>query len=209
MSTSPAIYHSIALDIAQRIINGDFPVGGKISGRSLLAGHYNVSPETIRKAVALLKDANVLSVSQGKEIRITSAEQAYYYIEHHKSMHSVYSLKQDLELLLQRKQETDRQLEDILTNIISYSDRLKNLTPYNPVEIKIPFTSHVVGKTIMELKLWQNTGATLVAIRRGSEIIVSPGPLAVLQGNDQLVVVGQAGFFQRFTDYIQTPAADS
>ncbi|MFD1774888.1 GntR family transcriptional regulator [Paenibacillus rhizophilus] len=60
-------YKSIALDIAGRIVSGEFPVNSKISGRSILAGKYQVSPETIRKAIGLLKEENIVSVSQGKE----------------------------------------------------------------------------------------------------------------------------------------------
>ena len=52
------VYQTIALDLARRIINQEFSVGEKISGRTLLAGQYSVSPETIRKAIFLLKDGN-------------------------------------------------------------------------------------------------------------------------------------------------------
>ena len=52
---SNPVYKNIALDIANKIINGEFKVGEKISGRSTLAGVYNVSPETIRRAIALLE----------------------------------------------------------------------------------------------------------------------------------------------------------
>jgi len=201
--TAPmSMYHSIALDLAQRIINEEFPVGAKISGRTLLAGNYNVSSETIRKAVALLKDSHVVAVAQGKEVVVLSVEQALRFIEHHKNVESVYSLKQELELLLERKHEIDIRLEEIFTNIIGYSDRLRNLTPYNPIEIKVPEHSHVLGKTIADVKLWQRTGATLVAIRRGTEIIVSPGPLADIQANDRLVVVGNADVLQQVTSFI-------
>lgn len=196
------MYHSIALDLAQRIINDEFPVGSKISGRTLLASHYNVSSETVRKAVSLLKDANVVSVSQGKEIVVISAEEAYLFIEQHKSMESVYSLKQELELLLEKKQEIDSRFEEILNDIIGYSDRLKNLTPYNPIEVKIPEHSQIVGKTIADIRLWQHTGATIVAIRRGTEIIISPGPLAVMKPNDRLVVVGNADILKKVMDFV-------
>lgn len=202
MTAPMSMYHSIALDLAQRIINEEFPVGAKISGRTLLAGNYNVSSETIRKAVALLKDSNVVAVAQGKEVVVLSVEQALRFIEHHKNVESVYSLKQELELLLERKHEIDIRLEEIFTNIIGYSDRLRNLTPYNPIEIKVPEHSRVLGKTIADVKLWQRTGATLVAIRRGTEIIVSPGPLADIQANDRLVVVGNADVLQQVTSFI-------
>ena len=40
-TNSPA-YLKIALDIASRIVNGDFIEGKKLSGRSTLVGIYNV-----------------------------------------------------------------------------------------------------------------------------------------------------------------------
>ena len=97
-----AIYRSIALDIAQRIINDEFPEGTKLSGRSLLASQYNVSPETIRKAITLLKEESVVTVSQGKEISILSVQKSYNFIEHCKSSDSVYSLQKDAENLLKK-----------------------------------------------------------------------------------------------------------
>ncbi|MEG6586110.1 TrkA C-terminal domain-containing protein [Dendrosporobacter sp. 1207_IL3150] len=197
-----SMYLSIATDIAQRIINEEFTVGSRISGRSLLASHYNVSSETIRKAVALLKDANVVSVSQGKEVSVLSVEQAYQFIEHHKSMQSVYSLRQEIEILLTKKNEIDVRLETILNDIIGYSDRLKNLTPYNPVEVRVPDDSHIIGKTIAEIRLWQHTGATVVAIRRDTDIIISPGPLATIHAEDRLVVVGDAEVLQRSMAFV-------
>ena len=103
MKKKVASYQSIALDLAKRIVNDEFLVGEKISGRTLLASQYNVSPETVRKAVAMLKETNVVAVSQGKEIVVLSAEQATHFIEQHKEMVSAYSLKQELEILLEKK----------------------------------------------------------------------------------------------------------
>lgn len=196
-----AIYRSIALDIAQRIINDEFPEGTKLSGRSLLASQYNVSPETIRKAISLLKEEGVVNVSQGKEITILSVEKSYRFIEHCKSSDSVYSLRQDAELLLKKKREMDNHLEEILKNIINYSDRLRNLSPYNPVEIEVMADSHIVGKKICDVKLWQHTGATIVAIRRGTEIIISPGPNGMIEAYDRIVVVGKSDVLERTIAY--------
>lgn len=191
------IYQSIALDIAQRIINGEFAVGDKISGRTLLASHYHVSPETVRKAIGILKDDAIVDVSQGREVTIVSVEKAYHFIEKSGYMQSVYSLKQDLEQLLEEKQEIDKKLETVFGDIINFSDRLKNLSPYNPVEITVPVKSRVIGKTIADLKLWQQTGATVVAIRRGNQITISPGPHVILQANDRVVVVGNEDVLEK------------
>lgn len=194
-----SIYQSIALDMAQRIVNGEFAVGDKISGRSLLASHYHVSPETIRKAIGILKDDAVVDVSQGREIAIISVEKAYFFIEKSGYIQSVYSLKQELELLLREKKQIDKKLDSLLNDIINFSDRMKNLSPYNPVEITVPVKSRVIGKTIADLQLWQQTGATMVAIRRGSQIIISPGPQVILQPQDRVVVVGNEDVLEKTT----------
>ncbi|WP_231571203.1 GntR family transcriptional regulator [Gordoniibacillus kamchatkensis] len=104
-------YKSISLDIAQRIVNGELPVNSKISGRTLLASKYHVSPETIRKSIGLLKDENIVSVSQGKEITVLSKRLAEDYIIKNQYLKSVYSLRQELEILLKEKQEMDYKFE--------------------------------------------------------------------------------------------------
>jgi len=196
------IYQSISLDIAHRIIKGEFPVYTKISGRTLLASQYQVSPETIRKAIGLLKTEKIVEVSQGKEIVVLSVEQAYHYVNKFKYMKSVYSLKQDLETLLKEKKKIDQKFEEILEDIINFSDRLRNLTPYNPVEVKIPPHSHLIGTTIADHQLWQNTGATVVALRRGTEVTISPGPHVILREGDTLVVVGDDYVYQRMIEFV-------
>jgi K+/H+ antiporter YhaU regulatory subunit KhtT len=205
MRSEKPVYRSIAIDIARRIINDDFAEGAKISGRTLLSSQYNTSPETVRKAIALLKEEEVVDVSQGREVVIISKDKAYKFIEHYQSVESVYSLRQDLEIILRQKQELDTRLEGILKDIINYSDRLRNLTPYNPVEIEVGADSQLIGKSIGQVRLWQHTGATIVAIRRGTEITVSPGPSAVIEPLDRIVVVGSTDSLRCTTAYLQRP----
>ncbi|WP_217594275.1 TrkA C-terminal domain-containing protein [Cohnella sp. GbtcB17] len=198
-------YKSIALDIAQRIVSGELPENSKISGRSLLAGQYHVSPETIRKAMVLLKEEGIVSVSQGKEITIVSAVKAHEYISRNNYLKSVYSLKQEIQQLLDEKRGVDRKFEDLLNDIVEASDRLKNLKPYNPAELKINQDSHVIGKTIAGLAFWQNTGATIIALRRGIHVSISPGPQVVLLENDVVVVVGDDAAQRKAAQFLNMP----
>ena len=46
----------------------------KIHGRSTLASKYNVSPETVRRAMFLLKDMDILEMKQGSGIFIKNVE---------------------------------------------------------------------------------------------------------------------------------------
>lgn len=204
MQEMPA-YQSISFDIAQRIVSGEFPVNTKLSGRSLLASQYHVSPETIRKAMALLKEEQIIDVSQGKEIIIISDQKALSYLTKHQYLKSANSLKHDLEALVKEKRENDQKFEAILNDIIVFSDRLQNLKPYNPVEIKIRASSHTIGKTIANLQFWQNTGATIIALRRGIDISISPGPHVILREDDVLIVIGDEHVYQRTWDFINKP----
>ena len=195
--TNLPVYESIAIDVAGRIVDGDISIGQKISGRTLLASHYNVSPETIRKAMGLLAQANVISVSQGKEVIVQSVEQAEEFVRHHMSMLSAYALKQELEILIEKKREINNQFDEILTQITRYTDRLRNLQPFNPVEVAVSEFSSANGRSVAQLMLWQKTGATLIAIRRGTEVIISPGSGAILQSGDRLVVVGSGNILEK------------
>ncbi len=192
MSRGPlsARYQKIALDIAQRIVNKRFIVGERLHGRSTLAGMYNVSPETIRKSVALLQDMDVLKVNPGSGIIINSVDKAYNFIQRFKYLDSIHSLKDDLRNLMKQKYQIDEDLKKKLNDIIEYSDKLKNLSPYNPVEIEVLKNSPYIGKSISEMNFWQSTGGTIVALRKGTDIIVSPGPYAILEAGDNIVVVG-------------------
>ena len=56
----PSQYLQIALDLATRIARGELAEGSRIYGRSVMASEYNVSPETIRRALRLLADMKVV-----------------------------------------------------------------------------------------------------------------------------------------------------
>ena len=62
--------------------------------------------------------------------------------------------------------------------------------PLPNYEVPVPQNSPVTGKSIGALKFWQSTGGTIVAIRRGQTVILSPGPYAELYGGDVIVLVG-------------------
>ena len=52
----------------------------------------------------------------------------------------------------------------------------------------MPKDSPLIGKSIGALKFWQSTGGTIVAIRRGQTVILSPGPYAELYSGDVIIL---------------------
>ncbi len=191
------IYRKIALDIAGRICRGEFKEGDRIHGRSTLAGEYNVSPETIRRAVFLLEDMKVVTVSQGSGIYIHSRQNAHEFIQRFQNTESVSSLRSDIKQLLIQKQQIEEEINAILNKIIDYAERLKNTDPLSPLEIEMDPDSHLIGKTVTDTKFWQNTGATIVGIRRNNKLILSPGPYVGFEKGDRILVVGEMGILER------------
>ena len=71
-------------------------------------------------------------------------------------------------------------------------------------EIEVSEGSSLIGKTIEDSNFWQNTGATIVAIRRQEKIILSPGPYASFLLGDIIVVVGDVSMSDRVKSYINS-----
>jgi K+/H+ antiporter YhaU regulatory subunit KhtT len=197
------LYRKIAIDVAGRICRGEFKEGERISGRSTLAGEYNVSPETIRRAVFLLEDMQVVASNPGSGIFIHSKQNAYAFIQRFQNKESISSLKADVKKLLIQKQQIETEIETILDKIIDYADRLKNTNPISPLEIEIDDTSHLIGKTVTDTKFWQNTGATIIGIRRSGRMILSPGPYIGFEKGDSILVVGEMGVLERIKNFMR------
>lgn len=196
------IYQQIAIDLANRIANGEFVVGDKIHGRSTLAGQYNVSPETIRRAVIILEDVNIVEVTQGSGITVKSKDEAFKFIEKFKSKDSMTSIKKDIENVLNEKRKLDEKLTSYINELIDYSERFKNSNPFAPMEIEIPKKSKLLGKTAAETNFWQNTGATIIGIRRDGKLILSPGPYITFNEGDFYIMVGEESSFERVKSFI-------
>ncbi|WP_235426951.1 cation:proton antiporter regulatory subunit [Cohnella kolymensis] len=60
----------------------------------------------------------------------------------------------------------------------------------------------MIGNTIGNLQFWQNTGATIIALRRGTNVSISPGPHVVIREDDVLVVVGDEKVFDKTQEFI-------
>jgi K+/H+ antiporter YhaU regulatory subunit KhtT len=199
----PPVYSQIALDIAVRIARGDLKENTKISGRSKMASEYNVSPETIRRSFQLLQDMKIIEVLQSSGAIIKSRDNALKYIERNNIGNDFRNLKRELNALLKERSNMDKRINEIVSQIIDYSERFRNIKPLYTLEFEIPENSSILKKSITETKFWQNTGATIVAIKRSDDIILSPGPYFVFEPHDIIVVTGDMGISQRIQDLIK------
>lgn len=200
-TTTEPIYKQIALDLAGRIYNGDMMVGEKISGRSTLASKYNVSPETVRKAIKLLEDMDVVCSNRGSGVNILSKEKAYDFIDRFHSMESVSSIKHDIYKMFEERNKIEKNIGEMIEQMVDYSNRLRYTNPLTPIEVDIPDASEILGKSISEAKFWQNTGATIIGVRRGKELFISPGPYFIFEKNDIILAVGNESIVNSMNKY--------
>ena len=187
----PSQYLQIALDLARRIAKGELPEGSRIYGRSVMASEYNVSPETIRRALRLLADMKVVEVKPQSGAVVLSADSARRYIVNFEESADVRALRQQLKELMAEYADLSRRLSDTVTALMKSRDTFAAAgEPLPNYEVPIPKGSPLIGQSIGALKFWQSTGGTIVAIRRGQTVILSPGPYAELYDGDVIVLVG-------------------
>ena len=187
----PAQYLQIALDLATRIAKGELAEGQRIYGRSVMASEYNVSPETIRRSLWLLSDMKVVEVKPQSGAVVLSSDNAKRYIETFQESAKADSLRRQVNALREEAEEVHKRLSDAMAAFMKAQETFEAANqPLPNYEVTVPKDSPLIGKNIGELKFWQSTGSTIVAIRRGQTVILSPGPYAELYGGDVIVLVG-------------------
>lgn len=196
------VYLKIALDIASRIARGEFKENSKIYGRSIMSSEYGVSPETIRRALKLLSDMNVVEIKQSSGAIVLSRKSAQEYINRFKGRESTQSLNLQLNKLVDEQKKLSKNIISISKMITRSSVKWSHSDPLKNFEVDVGNNSPVVGKSINELNFWHATGATIVAIRRGKEIILSPGPYAVLSENDTIIFIGDQSAVNAVTMFV-------
>lgn len=200
-TNSPA-YLKIALDIASRIVNGDFIEGKKLSGRSTLVGIYNVSPETIRRSIALLQDMDVVVVEEKSGITIKSKTNAGSFIEKFKTKNEFATIKHDIYSLIEDKKKLESKLENKINDLIEFATQLRNVGLIVPYESLVEPNSLIIGKTLGELNFWNNTGATIIGVKREGKLYLSPGPYLAIKNGDIIVYVGESEVIENVNNYI-------
>ncbi|GAB6169611.1 TrkA C-terminal domain-containing protein [Clostridium carnis] len=195
-------YIKIAVDIAHRIVNNEFVEGSKITGRTTLVSLYNVSPETIRRSLALLKDMNVVVVHEKSGIIINDKNLAKEFLNKFKTQTDFTHLNNETFNLIKERRAIDAQLEKNLNSIIEFATQLRNVGSIIPFESIVEEGSIAVNKSIGELNFWHNTKATIIAIKRNGDHFLSPGPYFKILKGDILVYVGEDSVLEAVKNYI-------
>ena len=67
-------------------------------------------------------------------------------------------------------------LYDYLTEMIDQIERYRSTNPFIPYEMVVTEETPYLDRTVGEVDFWQETFATVIAIRRNGVLMMSPGP---------------------------------
>lgn len=124
-SNGVSTYHmarfiTIAMDMAERIASGEYYQGQKISGRSTLAALYNVSPETIRRALSLLQESDVVKVLPGTGVIVNSVSSAQEYLAESSQYKVIKEMQERLARLVQERNRINLDIERLTSELLDY-----------------------------------------------------------------------------------------
>lgn len=183
-------YVKIAHDICSKILSGEFKEGDIIKGRSLLASTYNVSPETIRKAITILTNEGIVEVKQGVGIFVDSVIKAKQYADKWDAQSTIDEQYNKVTTLIEEANKLNIKLQEALNAMIDNFKYQTNET-INFQKATIPQGCWLNNKTIGEVYFWNYTEATIVAVVSNGNIQTSPGPDYPLKEGDTLILVGK------------------
>ena len=196
------VYAQIALDIALRISKGELKENSIVYGRSVMSSEYGVSPETIRRAMKMLEDMEIVGTKQNSGTVVLSSEKAKLYVAKFGEQNSIKSMQKKMTNLIAQQRAINKKIIDLAGSIVRINQRFSETNPFNNYEYIIPKNSGVIGQTLGELNFWQETRATVIAIRRGDKIILSPGPYVMFEANDIIIFVGDISSIEAVADFI-------
>lgn len=190
-------FQKIAVEVAKKIAVGDYTVGSIIKGSSTLATTFGVSNETIRRAMNILADLHIVSLKQGVGITILSKEKAIEFIDDFENTNDIETQKSRI---LDHIKEQEEQLKVLAGMVSVYLEQTKLVNkkyPLDPYGIRLSEDSELIGMQFLDAQIWHKTGATIIAIERDHELILSPSPYQHFQKEDIIYFIGEEPSYSR------------
>ncbi len=195
-------YQQIAADIAAKIACGEYAEGEKIYVRSALASQYGVSSETARRAICVLSDMKIVETTKGSGVVIKSRRLASDFITRFDSVSQMSDLKKRITNSLDEQIKHSLEFKAMVEDLMYKTERFRTVNPFSPFEMEITEEASHIGRNLSESNFWHNTSATIIAIGRGEDIIISPGPYAILTAGDILYYVGDENCHERVRNFL-------
>ena len=204
-SANPPVYSQVAFDVASKIASGDIREGDRFTGRSLMGSQYGVSSETIRRAMRHLSDMGIISVQNNVGSTVLSQKRAREYVEQYQEDKDLRALKAELREMLAQRDALNEKINATVQRIIDLGERFWRSDRMRTYEFRVS-DGPAAGQSIGGLQFRQRTGATIVAVRSGETVLLSPSPQTVLHSGDVLVVACELEQIEAVSDLLASPS---
>ncbi|MDK6273976.1 hypothetical protein QP197_23235, partial [Escherichia coli] len=108
----------------------------------------------------------------------------------YQDVQTIAEIKEELLDSVAKQKEELTHFSSILDTLVEQTKRFDSFNPMNPYSLVLTEEAAYLEATISEMNFWQNTSATIIAIKHKEELLVSPGPYAKISLNDTLYFVG-------------------
>lgn len=179
-------YEEIAYQIAIQINQGIIKENEKLSGRTLLSSKYNVSSETIRRAVSLLSNYGVVLVKEQSGVFVISRERAKLFVIEFEKKSSYKNQKAEILDMMDEQYKIQLNIQKHMKKLMQSND----LFPFDHFTVKITKDMKHLGLSIKELDFYQHTKALIIAYELNDKIYQIPDPNTKLIPDMILYIMG-------------------
>ena len=99
----------------------------------------------------------------------------------------------------------DRKINRLIEQIVDYSEHYSYSDPLRKYELVVKEDSWIVNKTLRQVKFYQQTKATVIAIRRNQDFISTPEANLKIIANDVLIAVGSVEIADQVKAFLNRP----
>lgn len=203
MEKADARYLSIAYQIAKRIVSGELAEGRRLSGRTLLSSEYQVSSETIRKAIKVLETYGVVESKERSGIVILSAKAAESYMGRYVTQKEDRRLIKDTEEALKELSHAESKAQHLARKLISVTRT--GFFPFDFFTLDVDETNPHVGKTLQELDLKRQTGALVIGYEKAGLFYQNPEATLLIEAAMTLYLLGDLTVQKKTEEYLYGP----
>lgn len=194
-------YQDVAVAVAKRIADGEYEVGERLKSRSTLASTFNVSPETARKGLSILSDLHIVTLKHGSGAIVLSKEKAIEFLENYEATNSIAIIKEKIRDNISEQMRDLENLSILVDDFLRQSQSISRHYPLTPYEIIANKETDHFGKSLSDLNIWHQTGATVIALEHEGELLISPSPYAKIEQGDHIFFIGDDAAYTRMKKF--------
>ena len=200
MEKADARYLAIAYQIAKRISSGELQEGLRLSGRTLLSSQYQVSSETIRKAIKVLETYGVVESKERSGIMVLSAKAAEAYMHRYITQKEDRRLIKDAEEALKELSHAESKAQHLMRKLISVTRT--GFFPFDFFTFDVRDDDAFVGKTLQVLDLKKATGALVIGYEKAGLFYQNPDASLVIEPQMTLYLLGDLTVQKRTEEFL-------